>query len=119
MESTKSTYTAVFFDAWKYEFSDPAALFYVIAKAFDLDKRELLNDAKSILSIALDIFARKYTAMSMKDLKDHLEKGIPSTELLNDKLETMISKSGVGRTIVLIDDLDRCSLQNVLEVLIL
>jgi hypothetical protein len=114
----KNGFNSVFFDAWKYEFSDPAAaLFYVIAKTLGLNKRERSNDIKSILSIALDIFAKKYTGMSVQEMKEHFEKGISNTEILNDKLQNMISKYNIERTVVLIDDLDRCSLQNVLAVL--
>jgi hypothetical protein len=114
----ENQFTTIFFDAWKYEFSDPAAaLFYTIAKSLGLNKRDRGEDVRSTLSIVLDIFATKYSGMSIHQMKDHFRKGISSVEILTDKLKNMIAQHDTGRIFVLIDDLDRCSLANVLEVL--
>jgi hypothetical protein len=106
----------VSFDAWKYEFSDPAAaLFYTIAKRLEHGKKVY---AKNISKLALDIFARRYTGMSITAVQKHFETGVTSVSTISEKLKTLVKKNNDNkRIVVFIDDLDRCSLENVLEVL--
>jgi predicted KAP-like P-loop ATPase len=57
----------IFFDAWKYEYSDPAAgLFLTITEQLSSKTKSdhLKEIAKNVGSLALDIFSRHYIGIS-------------------------------------------------------
>ena len=62
--------------------SEPAAaLFYTIAK------RNMSRNAESLAKIALDIFVRHYTGMSIAEMKDHFQTTITSVTTGREELE--------------------------------
>jgi KAP family P-loop domain len=109
----------IFFDAWKYESSDPAVgLFFAIASQLRPKNQYLSNKVKDVAMLAADIFSRRYIGMSIKEVKKHLTKSISSTENLSKKIDELVKESSKDkRIVVFIDDLDRCSLDNVLKIL--
>jgi hypothetical protein len=107
----------IFFDASKYEYSEPAAaLFYTIATTLGKTKKNVSSETRKIAEVALDIFVRRYTGISVKEIKEHFETGINNIPTISDRLEKVVNKY-YKRIIVFIDNLDRCSLENVLEIL--
>jgi predicted KAP-like P-loop ATPase len=107
----------IFFDASKYEYSEPAAaLFYTIATRLGKTKKNVSSETRKIAKVALDVFVRHYTGISIKEIKEHFETGINNIPTISDQLEKVVNKHD-KRIIVFIDNLDRCSLENVLEIL--
>lgn len=111
----------VFFDAWKYEYSsDPAAaLVWDIAKQLTLGKTKFNTRAKQVGKLALDAFSRKTVNIPLKEVASYFQSSIKGVDDLSDKLEKLVSDA-VGseeKIVVFIDDLDRCSLENVIRVL--
>jgi hypothetical protein len=72
----------------------------------------------SIGKIAVDALSRRYIGMKLEEIQTHLEKGVSSTEDLSKKIEELVKETSNDKKIVVfIDDLDRCSLDNVLKIL--
>jgi predicted KAP-like P-loop ATPase len=119
LDKNKNKITTVFFDAWMYEYSDPAAaLFYTIAKRLEATGRHMSHDAISLAKLVLDVFARRYTGMSVGEMQQHFNAGITGVTTISERLEKAVNETIEDkRIVVLIDDLDRCSLDNVLEIL--
>jgi hypothetical protein len=111
----------IFFDAWKYEYSDPAAgLFLTITEQLSSKTRSdhLKEVAKNVGSLVLDIFSRQYIGISTEEARAHFKKTVQETGNLSEKLEELVaSASGDKNVIVFIDDLDRCRLDNVIKIL--
>ena len=74
----------------------------------------MTRDAVSFSKLALDMFARRYIGMSIVEMQEHFKRGITSVTTLSGELEKAVNGK---RLIVFIDDPDRCSLENVLEIL--
>jgi hypothetical protein len=109
----------VFFDAWRFEYSDPAAaLIWEVTANLGSKSQELADRARSIGKLAFDIFVRKYAGMSLDEIKKHFSQHVTATDNLATGLQSLVKESiGDKRVVVFIDDLDRCSLENVLQVL--
>ncbi len=106
----------VYFDAWQYEGSNQAAaLVYNMAKPIEgLGP----STANNIGRLAIDVLSRNVVNMSYKELKEHFTSGITATEILSEKIKTLLDQSlPGGRLIVMIDDLDRCTIENTLDIL--
>jgi len=68
----------------------------------------------SLTLVFSDIVLNKTTGLKIKDIKEHFETSVKEIETLNETLEDVI---GDGRLIIFIDDLDRCSIDNTLDIL--
>lgn len=106
----------VYFDAWKYESSDPASsLVYNMMKIIEKPKSGL---ATSIANCAIDCLARRTINMSLDDIKKHFTNSMRAVENLEEEIKKALNEHlPNGRLIVLIDDLDRCTLENTLNIL--
>jgi predicted KAP-like P-loop ATPase len=118
-ENTKNKNITVCFDAWKYEYSDPAlGLFSIIAHKLGSSKKTLIGKGKKVAELAVDIFARHYTGMGLKEVKEQLRDSISSVEDLSIKFASLVKESSNNKKIIVfIDDLDRCLPENVLKIL--
>lgn len=117
--SSNQKLAVVIFDAWKYEYSDPAVgLFWTIAEEIG-DKNKMWEKIKKIGDLAIDVFARRYIGMSLKEIKEHFTGGAAQgVKTIASEVEGLIQEAiGDKRVVVFIDDLDRCSLENVLQIL--
>ena len=106
----------VYFDAWEYESANPAAaLVYNLTKPCE---RKGSNMALSVGKLALDVIARKTANMSIDEMKSNFERSITAVQSMTEKVREVLDESlKDGRLVVLIDDLDRCTIENTLEIL--
>lgn|GEM_PF-2556114 len=105
----------LFFEAWKYESGDPrVALIATIAK----DLAVASDVGVNLIRSAVDAFIRKNLDMDLNSLVATLRSGFDSTANLSKQLSTGISEKLRNRKLViLIDDLDRCDVENTLAIL--
>lgn len=112
----------VFFEPWKYENADPPmALVQTIA--YELNKHttnntQFKNIAKNLLKIAGNAISKKYLDMSINDIVGFIETNVQDVESFSAELEkTVKSVIGSKKLIIIIDDLDRCDVENTLLIL--
>ena len=114
-DNSKKDWKIIHFDAWEYERMDVvSALFNKIASEYQTKGEKLKNIAKSMTTIFTDITLRATTGLSYKDLQKHLENLQNEIPTIKNELENII---GDNRLIIFVDDLDRCLVDNVLNML--
>lgn len=114
-EFSATNWKAIWFDAWEYEMLDPAlALMQKIELTYKGNRagRQILT--ASLLTFS-DILLRTYTPLSTKEIKDHYRATVQHIATVSEKLRNIIGNK--GRLIIFIDDLDRCLIENVLNML--
>lgn len=100
------------FNAWEYERTDVvAALFQRIRSEYRDGEKEAF---KALSSFIIDGVLRRTAGLSIKEAKEHFEQVIDQIPNIRKNLEEII---GGGRLIILVDDLDRCDIGNVLDML--
>jgi predicted KAP-like P-loop ATPase len=100
--------------AWEYERLGPTlALMQRIANEFNTNKTKFGKTMKGILAVSSDIAARITTGLKLEEVHGHFN-SVKNIRTITDQLRHMI---GNNRLIVFIDDLDRCSYENILNVL--
>ena len=100
------------FDAWEYERTDiVVALLQKISNEYGSTTSKL---TVSLSSFIVDAMLRKTVGMSKGDAKKHFTEFVKHVPTIRENLEELIEN---GRLIVLIDDLDRCNVDNVLGML--
>lgn len=65
--------------------------------------------------VTSDIVLRKTTGLDVDQIRKHFETSVKEIQTLGETLQNIIGEN--GRLIVFIDDLDRCSIDNSLEIL--
>lgn len=114
---TNDKINVIWFDAWQYERLDPVlALLQKIA--FIYEKKgatKLKRIVKSLTLVSSDIVLRKTTGLSIEDMRKHFQDSVKEIHTLGQTLQNIIGEN--RRLIVFIDDLDRCSIENSLEIL--
>lgn len=76
------------------------------------------SKARQVITLAADIFTRKYLNISYEHIVDHFESNSRTVKNFSDELKQAISeKIGTTKLVVLLDDLDRCDVENVLTIL--
>lgn len=65
--------------------------------------------------VSSDIVLRKTTGLGIEEVKKHFETSVKEIQILAQTLQNLIGEN--GRLFVFIDDLDRCSIDNSLEIL--
>jgi len=112
----------IWFDAWQYEKLDPvAALLQIIAKAYPISKAKIFKKTAAGVGLGfLDLTLRSVTAnmSSLKNIDEimtrFLDSQVEDIRTVSEKLAELIHDE---RLIIFIDDLDRCSIENALEML--
>jgi len=106
----------IYFDAWEYENSNPAAaLVYRMMKPI---QSKNAATAMNIGKLVVDLAARNILNMSVADMKSHFEESVHAVDTLGTHIQKTLNDSlSDGRLIVLIDDLDRCTIENTLSIL--
>ena len=111
--------TTVLFDAWQYEYTDPTmALFWAISNALEQEKPSLSTRLKQFGYLAIDVLATRYAGMDRETMMKYFDATYEKTTTIPEQLQKLISDAiGSKKLLVFIDDLDRCSLENMLEIL--
>lgn len=111
------------FNAWKYEKLDPVgSLMQVISNEYeDKNKNEkwkkiAKNYGILALSTGLKVSLGIDLQRELENTKEYLSKTVEELKTISETLEELIGK--VGRLIVFIDDLDRCSIDAALDTLL-
>ncbi|MDA8002952.1 MAG: KAP family NTPase, partial [Alphaproteobacteria bacterium] len=100
----------VYFSSWEYERADMfTSLLKKITEGPKLNKKLL----KSISRFTFDMALRHVSGMSFKDVENHFGELYEGIKTIREKLNKEINKD----VILFIDDLDRCSSDNILTML--
>lgn len=103
------------FDAWEYERVDvTVALLQQIEHTYRNAGEKIRDFSNALGNFVLDAALRKIVGMNKRDAQSHFNKFIASISTIKTDLEK-ITKD--GRLIVFVDDLDRCNIDNVLDML--
>ena len=105
------------FNAWEYERTDVVAslLQHIERKIREDNNTERTDElTRHIASLAVDVLLRKTIGLSKKDVEAHFSSRYDATESIKRTLERVM---GETRMVILIDDLDRCLADNVLNLL--
>ncbi len=115
-DSTTKSIRVIEFNAWKYENIDVvASLLLKIKKSFESDTNIIIKKfSKGTLKLIFDVFLRQNFNMSLKDAKKHFESFEDNSQKIKDDLKKLL---GNERTLIIIDDLDRCHAENILRML--
>ncbi len=104
----------MWFDAWEYERLDPTlALMQKIANEFTT-KSKFVKALKALLLVSSDIALRRTVQLDLDEVHRRFNDSVSKISTITEELEKMIGKK---RMIVFIDDLDRCSIENILNIL--
>lgn len=111
----KLKFRIVEFDAWEYERTDiVAALLQKIQRECEGKSKKSTQFAEAIGSFVLDAALRKSIGISKKEVNEHFAKFTEHVETIREIVAKVIQNK---RLVVLIDDLDRCHIDNVLDML--
>ena len=104
------------FDAWKHERADVlTALLTKISSEFTTGKKQF---ARAVAAFMADAALRHYGASGVESSTTNFKKFLGRIDTIHDSLEKIVrDKLGDGRMIVVIDDLDRCHADNVLDMM--
>ena len=117
--------TTVLFDAWQYEHMDPTmALFWTISNALGQKPslstrlRQFGYRVGNFGYLAVNVLATRYAGMDIETMRKYFDITYKATTTISEKLQKMIFyATGSKKLLVFIDDLDRCSLENMLKIL--
>ena len=106
----------IFFEAWKYEYSNPSlGLITEIAETFSPGDKanNIIRGAVYVLSNALIGVDTEKARKIIQGTKQH-------THQLSERLQEIITeKLGNKKLVIIFDDLDRCNVENTLQLLAL
>ena len=112
----KDDFNIIWFNAWEYERIDPAtALMTKIALQYETRNKKLLNIFKKITLFLTNTALKSTTNVSLEDVQKMFESSIKEIPTIRNELETAIGDN--GRLVVIVDDLDRCLVDNSLKIL--
>ena len=111
-----SKFETLFFEAWKYEYSNPSlGLITEIAGQYATD-----DIANRIIKTGLYILTKKYLGVDSEQVIKLMRNSKTESDTLSDTLRSIIKeKIGDKKLIIIIDDLDRCDVENSLQLLAL
>lgn len=116
-EATKSkeNWHTIRFDAWEYERVDIiSALFQKIESEYKNAGKKASEFGKSVGMLLADVALRKGIGISLDETEKHFKNLIDEIPNIKNKIEDLTKD---GRLIIFVDDLDRCHVDNVLEML--
>ena len=100
------------FDVWEYERTDiVVALLQKISTEYNSTTKKF---GVSVSSLIADVMLRKTVGMSTDDVKKHFMKLVEQIPTIKKDLEDLTKND---RLIVFVDDLDRCNIENILDML--
>ena len=113
-ENTDTGEQIIEFDAWDYERLDVVvSLFSKIKNKLDPKDTFLPKSFKNTIMLLSDAVARKSLGMTMKEIEKHFDASEPISTL-QESLKNLTKNT---KLIIFIDDLDRCTAENILSIL--
>lgn len=114
-EKSKSNWHHLRFDAWEYERVDViSALFQKIESEYKNSGGKVKEFGKSAAFFLADAALRKGVGMTWRETKDHFKEFVNEIPNIKKNIEDLTED---GRLIIFVDDLDRCHIDNVLDML--
>jgi len=112
-----SKFDTLFFEAWKYEYSNPSlGLIAKISSKYEKDEGKI----RAIVHTGATILANKFLNIDLEKIIDIITSREKDSQTLTDMLEELIKKNiDDKKLIIVIDDLDRCDVENTLQLLAL
>lgn len=111
----KAKIEVLFFEAWKYEYTNPSlGLIAEITEKYGGDA----EFAKRVVETAIFILTNHFLSMDTQQVARILRGNTQRMTSLTDDLKNMISRIN-KRFVIIIDDLDRCDVENALQILAL
>ncbi|CAI9831680.1 hypothetical protein IBTHAUMO2_360003 [Nitrosopumilaceae archaeon] len=109
-KNTDESQKIIEFSSWQYERTDIfASLLWEIGQSFD----KTAQIEKNILRFGCDILSRRIAGMSLSEVESHFKGLSDNIRTIKEKLDKVVNK----KTVLFIDDLDRCSTENILVML--
>ena len=113
IDTNNTKWQTLKFDAWEYEKTDiVVALLQKISTEYGLTKSKKLS--KSLPSFIADVMLRKTVGMTKDEAIEHFTELVKHVSTIREDLE---EHTNDNRLIVFVDDLDRCIVDNVLDML--
>lgn len=114
--------TVVFFEPWKYENADPplALVQTIIQKLYKNSpaQNNLKSMGSALIKIAANAISQKYIGTNITDVVDSITYNVKNVESFSDELEKIVKNElGNNKLLIIIDDLDRCDVENTLLIL--
>ena len=111
-----SKFETLFFETWKYEYTNPA-----LGLISEIASRYAKNDKIiGLIRGAVFIFSQKYLGTTPDDIAKYMSTSSSASQTYSDKLRETINQAlDTKKLIVMIDDLDRCNVENTLQLLVL
>ncbi len=109
----KKKFEVLFFEAWKYEYANPS-----LGLITELSEKYEQNLAKDIMKAGVYILSNKFLGTDPEQIFQYIKATKHHSESLSKNLQEMLSKNITNRKlIIIIDDLDRCDVENALQLL--
>jgi len=108
----------VFFEPWRYENSDPP-LALVSTILNEINKVSVTEISSNIINLAANTFSSKYLNKDIKDVAGFILGKVKTVESFSESLEKCLKEGRKNneKLIIMIDDLDRCDVENTLLIL--
>jgi len=109
--------TTVFFEPWRYENADPplALISNIIDNLSELTVKKVSTD---LIIMASNAISKKFLGLDVDDVLNYVGRNTTAVKNFSKELEKTIKDNiGVKKLVVIIDDLDRCDVENTLLIL--
>lgn len=113
---SKENWETLEFDAWEYERTDIVStlLQKIQNKYSEQNTEHVKNFGKAVGSFVLDAALRKTVGLTKDEAQQHFQEFFKQIETIKETTEKIVAD---GRLIIFVDDLDRCLVDNVLDML--
>lgn len=105
----------IFFEAWKFEYSNPSlGLIGTLIQKYEKD----VNTVKSILRGGAMVLSNKFLNTDLEKLMNSIRGNSSESDTFSTQIRTILKKNLKKKNlIIIIDDLDRCDVENCLQLL--
>jgi len=110
-----SKFDVIFFEAWKFEYSNPSiGLISTLIQRYEKND----NTARSIIKASAMILSNKFLNTDINMLVDTIRGNSSESITFATKIQALLEKNlKEKKLIIIIDDLDRCDVENCLQIL--
>jgi uridine kinase len=108
----KNKFNIVFFDAWKYEYTNPSlALISQITKKYKNNE-----NWKKIMKTAMYVLSNKFLNSNINEITNLIHDTEDPAESISSEIKHL-TKTDNKKLLILIDDMDRCNVENTFKLL--